>query len=124
MDGLRKIPENVPNQNMLKEHIGKPLSSIPDPFGTHESYGAHMNNILKNFLDRFNFEYKLLSATEAYKNGKYNQHLLELLKNYEKVIKVILPNLGEERRKTYSPFLPICKKSGVSFTSSYCRKKY
>ena len=112
MDGLRKIPENVPNHKMLEENLGKPLTSIPDPFGTHESYGEHMNSRLKNFLDHFGFDYEFKSATELYKNGTYDQTLLQALKKYDSIMAVMLPTLGDERQKTYSPFLPISPKTG------------
>ncbi|GFQ72421.1 lysine--tRNA ligase [Trichonephila clavata] len=111
MDGLRKIPDNVPNQEMLREHLNKPLTMIPDPFGTHESYGHHMNSLLCKFLDLFEFEYEFRSATECYKSGVYNEKLLLLLKNYDKVMDVMLPSFREERQQTYSPFLPICPKT-------------
>ena len=112
MDGLRKVPDNVPNKEMLTEHLGKSLSNIPDPYGTHDSFGAHNNARLQAFLDDFGFEYEFKSSTEIYKNGDFDKTLLEILQNYEAVINVILPTLGEERRATYSPFLPICKKTG------------
>jgi lysyl-tRNA synthetase class 1 len=112
MDGLRKVPGNVPNQNMLKEHLGQPLTSVPDPFGTHSSYGAHNNARLKAFLDRFGFEYEFLSATECYKSGRFDQALLTVLANYEKVRDIVLPTLGTERRATYSPFLPLSPRTG------------
>ncbi|APR98361.1 lysine--tRNA ligase [Wolbachia endosymbiont of Folsomia candida] len=111
MDGLRKIPDNVPNQEMLREHLNKPLTMIPDPFGTHESYGHHMNALLCKFLDLFEFEYEFRSATECYKSGIYDEKLLLLLKNYDKVMDVMLPSFREERQKTYSPFLPLCQKT-------------
>jgi len=111
MDGLRKIPDNVPNQEMLREHLNKPLTMIPDPFGTHESYGHHMNSLLCKFLDLFEFEYEFRSATECYKSGVYDEKLLLLLKNYDKVMDVMLPSFREERQQTYSPFLPICPKT-------------
>ncbi len=111
MDGLRKIPDNVPNQEMLREHLNKPLTMIPDPFGTHESYGHHMNSLLCKFLDLFEFEYEFRSATECYKFGVYDEKLLLLLKNYDKVMDVMLPSFREERQQTYSPFLPICPKT-------------
>ncbi|QMV46168.1 lysine--tRNA ligase [Wolbachia pipientis] len=111
MDGLRKIPDNVPNQEMLIEHLNKPLTMIPDPFGTHESYGHHMNSLLCKFLDLFEFEYEFRGATECYKSGVYDEKLLLLLKNYDKVMDVMLPSFREERQQTYSPFLPICPKT-------------
>jgi len=113
MDGLRKVPDNIPEQEMVAEHLGKPLTAIPDPFGTHESFGHHNNARLQAFLDEFGFDYEFKSSTEAYKAGDFDDTLLSLLRNYEKVINVILPTLGEERRKTYSPFLPVCPKTGV-----------
>ncbi|WP_253299761.1 lysine--tRNA ligase [Wolbachia endosymbiont of Chironomus riparius] len=108
MDGLRKIPDNVPNQEMLRQHLNKPLTMIPDPFGVYESYGHHMNSRLCKFLDLFEFEYEFKSATECYRSGLYNEKLLLLLKNYDKVMNVMLPSFREERQQTYSPFLPIC----------------
>jgi len=112
MDGLRKVPGNVPNQDMLREHIGLPLTSVPDPFGTHSSYGAHNNARLKAFLDRFGFQYEFLSATECYKSGRFDAALLTVLANYEKVRDIVLPTLGPERRATYSPFLPLSPRTG------------
>lgn len=112
MDGLRKVPSNLPNQKMIAENIGKPLTQIPDPFGTHKSFGDHMNSRLCAFLDQFGFDYEFKSSTECYKTGVYDEKLLEILKNYDKVMKVMLPTLGEERRKTYSPFMPISPATG------------
>lgn len=112
MDGLRKVPDNIPNKDMVAQYLGKPLTKIPDPFGCHDSFGAHNNNRLKLFLDSFGFEYEFKSATECYTSGLYDKALLAVLQNYEKVINVILPTLGEERRATYSPFLPISSKTG------------
>ena len=113
MDGLRKVPDNVPNQELLQPHLGKPLTSIPDPFGTHESFGAHNNARLRAFLDSFKFEYEFKSATAAYKAGEFDAALKRVLEKYDEVIDVILPTLGPERRATYSPFLPVCAKTGV-----------
>jgi lysyl-tRNA synthetase class 1 len=112
MDGLRRVPENLPNQKMLKKHIGQPLSAIPDPFGTHESLGAHNNARLMAFLDEFGFNYEFMSATNCYKSGIFDKTLLKVLECFEEVNNVILPTLGKERRQTYSPFLPICPKTG------------
>ncbi len=112
MDGLRKVPDNVPNKEMIAEHLGKPLTSIPDPFGTHESFGHHNNARLRSFLDTFGFEYEFQSATECYTSGRFDKALLRVLECYDAVINVILPTLGEERRRTYSPFLPVCRKTG------------
>ncbi|MDG7055970.1 MAG: lysine--tRNA ligase [Wolbachia endosymbiont of Meromenopon meropis] len=111
MDGLRKIPDNVPNHEMLKEHLNKPLTMVPDPFGTHESYGHHMNSLLCEFLNLLEFEYEFKSATESYKSGVYDEKLLLLLKNYDKVMDIMLPSLRKKRQRTYSPFLPLCPKT-------------
>ena len=113
MDGLRKVPDNVPNRAMLAEHLGKPLTAIPDPFGTHDSFGAHNNARLKAFLDAFGFAYEFASSTEYYRSGRFDAALLRMLELHEEVRAVILPTLGPERRATYSPFLPIHPKTGV-----------
>jgi lysyl-tRNA synthetase class 1 len=112
MDGMRKVPDNVPQRDMLAGFIDMPLTRVPDPFGTHESYGHHMNARLCAFLDRFGFEYEFKSATDLYVNGEYDHALLAALKRYDAIMKIMLPTLGEERQKTYSPFLPISPKSG------------
>lgn len=113
LDGLRKVPDNVPHQDMLAEHLGKPLTQVPDPFGTHESFGHHNNARLQSFLNHFGFEYEFLSATDCYTSGRFDETLRAVLRNYDDVINVILPTLGPERRATYSPFLPICPKTGI-----------
>ena len=112
MDGLRKVPDNVPNQEMLAAHLDKPLTRVPDPFGEHAGFAQHNNARLRAFLDQFGFEYDFLSATECYRSGRFDQTLLAVLAHYDKVTQVILPTLGEERRKTYSPFLPLCPRTG------------
>ena len=112
MDGLRSVPGNVPAQEMMAGHIGKPLTAVPDPFGTHDSFGAHNNARLMAFLDRFGFDYEFKSATECYRSGLFDQVLLTILERFDAVINVILPTLGAERRATYSPFLPLCPKTG------------
>ncbi len=112
MDGLRKVPDNLPNAELIAANLGKPLTSVPDPFGTHESFGHHMNARLRAFLDTFGFEYEFKSSTETYKSGEFDAALLRLLKEYDKVMKVMLPTLGEERQQTYSPFLPVSPVSG------------
>ena len=113
MDGLRKVPDNVPNQELLTQHLGKPLSQVPDPFGTHPSFGEYNNARLKAFLDSFGFEYEFQSATDYYKSGRFDEALLQVLRNYDAIINVILPTLGPERRATYSPFLPVCPRTGI-----------
>ncbi len=112
MDGLRKAPDNLPGKEMLEQDLGKPLTQVRDPFGAHPSFGEHNNARLRAFLDGFGFDYEFKSATECYKSGLFDETLLRLLERYDAVINVILPTLGEERRATYSPFLPICKKTG------------
>ena len=113
MDGFRKVPDNIPEKELLKHHIGKPLTQVPDPFGTHSSFGEHNNARLQDFLDKFGFDYEFKSATETYKAGEFDETLLLILKNYAAVTDIILPTLGAERRATYSPFLPICPETGV-----------
>ena len=108
MDGLRKIPDNVPNQKILSENLHKPLTDIPDPFGKFESFGQHNNEMLINFLNAFKFKYKFKSSTELYKSGFFNESLKLILKNYKNIMEIIIPTLGKDRQKTYSPFLPIC----------------
>jgi len=108
MDGLRKVPDNVPEREMMTRHLDEPLTTVPDPFGTHDSFGAHNNARLMEFLDTFGFEYEFFSASECYKSGRFDETLLKILANYDKVMDVILPTLGEARRATYSPFLPLC----------------
>ena len=113
MDGLRKIPENIPNVEILKKNLGKPLTSIPDPFKKFNSFGEHNNEMLKNFLKKFNFEFIFKSSTENYKKGIFNNSLIRVLEKYDEIMNIILPTLREERRKTYSPFLPVCPKTGL-----------
>jgi lysyl-tRNA synthetase class 1 len=112
MDGMRKVPDNVPNREMLRQHLGKPLTSVPDPFGQYESFGHHNNAMLRRFLDTFGFDYEFASATEYYKSGRLDDVLLRVLGRYDAIMDVMLPTLGEERQATYSPFLPISPKSG------------
>jgi lysyl-tRNA synthetase class 1 len=113
MDGFRKVPDNVPNKEMLAAYLGKPLTSIPDPFDNeHQSFAHHNNARLRHFLDQFGFAYEFYSATECYKAGLLDQTLLRMLEVYDKVMDIILPTLGPERRATYSPFLPVCPRTG------------
>lgn len=112
LDGLRKVPENIPNPEMIEENIGKPLSTIPDPYGKFKSYADYMNNRLQEFLDGFGFEYEFQSSTEHYKSGKYN-HMMHLVATHcDEILEIMRPSLGEEKRATYHPILPICKKTG------------
>jgi lysyl-tRNA synthetase class 1 len=112
MDGLRKIPDNVPNRAMLEEDRDKPVTSVRDPFGEHESFGAHNNARLRAFLDGFGFDYTFMSSTETYRSGRFDKVLLTILERFDAVQAIMLPTLGEERRATYSPFLPISPTSG------------
>ena len=112
MDGLRKVPDNIPNNKVLTENIGKPLTSIPDPFNKFDSFGKHNNEMLKDFLNKFNFKFNFKSSTEHYKSGKFNESLIRVLEKYEEIMEIILPTLRSERKKTYCPFLPICPTTG------------
>ncbi len=112
MDALRKVPGNVPNQAMLNSNIGKPLTSVPDPFGTHESFAAHNNARLQEFLDSFGFDYEFASSTDYYTSGRFDKTLLKMLHNYNSVVETVIPILGEERAKTYAPFMPISPSTG------------
>ncbi|PZW38510.1 lysyl-tRNA synthetase class I [Humitalea rosea] len=113
MDGLRKVPDNVPNKALLTEYLGRPLTQVPDPFGTHESFGAHNNARLRAFLDEFGFEYEFASSTEYYRGGRFDAALLRMLEVHDRVRDAVRPTLGPDRRATYSPFLPIHPKTGV-----------
>ncbi len=112
MDGLRKVPDNIPNKEILEKNLHKPLTSIPDPFKKYESFGEHNNEMLKKFLNEFKFNYTFKSSTEIYKKGLFNESLLKILEKYEQIKEIIIPTLGKERQKTYSPFLPICPETG------------
>src|ERR1700758_5137446 len=107
MDGLRKVPDNIPNKELIAQHLGKPLTRGPDPFGTHDSFAAHNNARLRAFLDQFRFDYEFLSSTACYTSGRFDEALLKVLRHFEQVMEVMLPSLREERAQTYSPFLPI-----------------
>ena len=113
MDGLRKVPDNVPNRDLLTQYLGQPLTRIPDPFGAHASFGAHNNARLRGFLDSFGFEYEFASATDYYTSGRFDRALLRVLECYDEVMAVILPTLGPDRRATYAPILPIHPRTGV-----------
>ena len=113
MDGLRKIPDNVPNQEILKKNLHKPLTSVPDPFKKYNSFGEHNNEMLKIFLNKFKFKYNFKSSTSLYKSGFFNSTLQIILENYQGIMDIIIPTLGKERQKTYSPFLPICPDTGI-----------
>ena len=112
MDGLRKVPTNIPNQEETAKYIGLPLTSVPDPFGKYNSFADHNNAMLREFLDSYGFEYEFRSSTEMYKSGAFNDALMRVLANYDKIMKVMLPTLREERQKTYSPIMPISPKTG------------
>src|ERR1700751_5159131 len=110
MDGLRKVPDNVPNKELLEKHLGQPLTTVPDPFGTHPSFGAHNNARLRAFLDTFGFDYEFASSTEYYRSGKFDTALMRMLERLDDVMAIMLPSLGAA---SYSPFLPICPRTGV-----------
>jgi len=112
MDGLRKVPDGVPNPEMLREDLHLPLTKVRDPFGTHDSFGAHNNARLRAFLDSFGFDYEFMSSSEQYRSGRFDAVLLRMLERYDAVMAIMLPTLGEERRATYSPFLPISPVTG------------
>ncbi len=112
MDGLRKVPDNVPNRERMEEDLHLPLSKVRDPFGTHDSFGAHNNARLNAFLDSFGFEYEFASSSEYYTSGRFDEMLLTALERFDDIMEIMLPTLGPERRATYSPFLPVSPKSG------------
>ncbi len=113
MDGLRKVPDNIPNGALVAAHLGKPLTQVPDPFGTHPSFGAHNNARLRAFLDRFGFDYEFASATDYYASGRFDAALLHMLRRYDAVMTIMLPTFRAERASTYSPFLPLHPETGV-----------
>jgi len=112
MDGLRKVPDNVPNKDALAEDLNKPLTRVRDPFGTHNSFGEHNNARLQAFLDQFGFDYEFVSSTDCYMSGRFDEALLRVLQTYDKIQEIMLPSLRDERRQTYSPFLPIDEETG------------
>ncbi len=112
MDGLRKIPDNIPNSKILHDNLGKPLTSIPDPFKKYKSFGEHNNNLLIEFLKKFKFNFIFKSSTDNYKKGVFNNGIVKVLEKYDEIMNIILPTLRSERRKTYSPLLPICPETG------------
>ncbi|MFW2349216.1 lysine--tRNA ligase [Qipengyuania sp.] len=113
MDGLRKVPDNIANKEVLAANLGKPLTRIPDPFGTHESFAHHNNAMLREFLDRFGFEYEFVSASERYNSGGFDEALRQVLRTNKAILDIMLPTLREERRRTYSPILPISPTTGT-----------
>ena len=113
MDGLRKVPDNIPNPETIAPHLGKPLTRIPDPFGTHESFGHHNNARLRAFLDAFGFDYEFVSSTECYTGGRFDDTLVEVLRHYDEIMAIMLPSLGPERQATFSPVLPVCPETGI-----------
>ena len=128
MDGLRKVPDNVPNREMLAAYLGQPLTRVPDPFGTHESFGAHNNARLRAFLDGFGFDYEFASSTEYYASGRFDAALRLVAERHERIVATILPTLGPERRATYSPFLPLHPRTGrvmqVRIDTGGCRCRH
>ena len=112
LDALKKVPEDYPHQEQLSKYLNFPLSSIPDFTGKHASYAERNNNLLKDFLNQFGFDYEFVSSTEKYQTGYFDNCLLKILENYENIMNIVLPTLRKERRASYSPFLPICKETG------------
>ena len=113
MDGMRKVPPGVPHQDMMHAHLDQPLSKVPDPFGCgHLSYADHNNGILRQFLDRFGFDYEFHASSDCYASGRFDEALKAVLRNHGAIMEVMLPTLGAERRRTYSPILPISPSSG------------
>jgi lysyl-tRNA synthetase class 1 len=113
MDGMRKVPPGVPHQEMMHDHLDQPLSRVPDPYGCgHASFAAHNNNLLRQFLDRFGFDYEFAASSDCYGSGRFDEALRQVLRSYDAILDVMLPTLGEERRRTYSPVLPISPVSG------------
>ena len=108
MDGLRKVPDNIPNNKILHDNLGKPLTTIPDPFKKYKSFGEHNNEKLKEFLNKFNFKFNFKSSTDNYKKGNFNNSIIRVMEKYDEIMNIILPTLRKERQKTYCPFLPIC----------------
>lgn len=132
MDGLRNIPSNIPNQTLLKEHLGKPLTMVPDPFEKYPSFADYMNNQLKKFLDSFKFEYSFKSSTAIYKSGLFNEGLKKVMDNKDELIKLFVSTIRKEKRANWSPFFPICAKchkiystrvtdyDPINYSVSYC----
>src|SRR3974390_1058172 len=113
MDGLRKVPDNIPNKEMVARHLGQPLTRVPDPFGTHASFAEHNNARLRAFLDQFGFDYEFMSSTACYTAGRFDAALLAVLERLDAVMAIMLPSLREERAQSYSPFLPISQRTGA-----------
>lgn len=112
MDGMRKFPPQAPNQEMLSQYLQRPLTEVPDPWGSHKSFAHHNNAKLCAFLDQFGFDYEFKSSTDCYKSGAFDATLIRVLERYQAVMDIILPSLGDERKETYSPILPISPKTG------------
>src|SRR5689334_21185237 len=112
MDGLRKVPDNVPNKDLLAANLNQPLTKVPDPFGTHPSFGEHNNARLRAFLDAFGFDYEFMSSTACYTSVRFDAALLKVLERFDAVMEIMLPSLREERAATYSPFLPVSPRNG------------
>ncbi len=112
VDGMRKVPENVPQQDMLRQHMQLPLTSVPDPYGEYPSFGHHNNAMLRRFLDTFGFQYEFISATEFYKSGRFDDTLRLAAARYDAIMAIMLASLRDERQQTYSCFLPIHPETG------------
>ena len=117
MDGLREVPRNLPNAEMLKEHLGKPLTSIPDPFGKEKSFAHYMNHRLREFLDSFGFEYTFASSTEQYASGVFDEGLRRVMAHYEPISELFKATIAEEKRAAWSPFFPVCENCGRVYST-------
>ncbi|MCX7029826.1 MAG: lysine--tRNA ligase, partial [Spirochaetes bacterium] len=117
MDGLREVPQNVPNREMLKPHLGKPLTSVPDPFGQEPSYAHFMNKRLREFLDSFGFRYTFASSTEQYRSGRFNDALKRVMEHYDEIRQMFVATIAEEKRATWSPFFPVCQSCGRIYST-------
>src|SRR3546814_13312212 len=113
MDGLRKVPDNIPNAQLLTDNLGKPLTRIPDPFGTHESFAHHNNAMLRAFLDRFGFDYDFFPSTDYYVGGRFEDALMGVISQFDALIAELMATLRGERRATCSPVLPDTATSGA-----------
>ncbi len=117
MDGLREVPQNVPNREMLKPHLGKPLTSVPDPFGQEPSYAHFMNKRLREFLDSFGFRYDFASSTEQYRSGRFNDAIRRVMEHYDEIREMFVATIAEEKRATWSPFFPVCGSCGRIYST-------
>ncbi len=117
MDGLRDVPKNLPNGQMLTSHLGKPLTAIPDPFGQEKSFAHYMNHRLRDFLDSYGFRYQFASSTESYASGVFDEGLRRIMGNYDAIRDLFTATIAEEKRAAWSPFFPICESCGRVYST-------